>query len=287
MGIEVTEKPVEREETEFQSSRLLQLSSGIRLNVRKFNNGSLKGTNLTDVILLPGLGSVYENFHETVESLAENHTVYFLETREKGSSVVSGGDGFSIGDIASDLPEAIEMLDLNGYGYIVIGYSLGSAVAVSALRHLRKKPKALVLIEPSASFPWPWWLIPLARVAVPLYPILKPFLKWYMKKFHINEEGDYEMYEINSRILDQADPRKLAATVVAVAKYKIWDDLRTVDVPALVIGVSQDRFHSHDEASNIAAAIPGSSYTDVETNRRSHSGEVADIVNSFRKAMGL
>jgi len=91
------------------------------------------------------------------------------------------------------------------------------------------------------------------------------------------------VYEINARILDQADPKKLARTVVDVATYKIWDDLSTVDVPVLVIGVSHDRFHSHDEASNIAQAIPGSSYTDIETNKRSHSAEVADIIAAYLK----
>jgi homoserine acetyltransferase len=102
-----------------------------------------------------------------------------------------------------------------------------------------------------------------------------------MKKFHINAEGDYEMYEINARILDQADPRKLAATVIAVAKYEIWNDLKLVDMPVMVIGVSKDKFHSHDEASNIAAAIAGSSYIDIATNRRSHSAEAASLISEF------
>ncbi len=281
MEIPVTETQSKRVAANSGYSRRLLLSSGIGLNVVEFDNCPGEENRMSDILLLPGLGSVYENFHETVEALAERHRVYFLETREKGSSVINGKAGFSIPGIASDLPEALELLGLQAGGYIIMGYSLGTAVAVAALRHLRKKPEALVLIEPSASFPWPWWLPPLARVAVPLYPVLKPFLKWYMKKFHINEEGDYEMYEINARILDQADPKKLARTVVDVSSYEIWDDLGTVDVPVLVIGVSHDRFHSHDEASNIAQALPGSSYFDVETNKRSHSAEVADILTGF------
>ncbi|MDX9930337.1 MAG: alpha/beta hydrolase [Bacteroidales bacterium] len=263
------------------TGQVIQLSSGICLYVLKFVKIPPEGVGLPDVVVLPGLASVYENFHETVEALAERHTVYYLETREKKSSFTSGKTGFSIPEIASDLPETIEKLGLQENGYIIAAYSLGAAVTVSALRHLRRKPKALLLIEPSAAFPWPWWLPPLARSAVPLYPYIKPFLKWYMKKFHINKHGDYEMYEINSRILDQADPKKLARTVVDVAKYEIWDDLATVDVTVLIIGVSLDRFHSHDEASDIAQAIPGSSYIDVETNSRSHSAEVAAIMERF------
>ncbi|MFO7574773.1 MAG: alpha/beta hydrolase [Bacteroidales bacterium] len=281
MEISVAGQSVKWVAADHQTNQLLKLSSGISLNVLIFDKPLYGESKQPGILFLPGLGSVYENFHETVEALVERHTVYFLETREKGSSVINGEAGFSIAEIASDLPEVVEILGLRADGYIIAGYSLGSAVAVSALKHLRKKPKAMVLVEPSATFPWPWWLPPLSRVAVPLYPVLKPFLKWYMKKFHINEEGDYEMYEINARILDQADPKKLARTVVDVSGYEIRDDLSTVDVPVLVIGVSQDKFHSHDEASNIAQAIPGSSYVDVETNKRSHSAEVADILAGF------
>lgn len=255
---------------------------GIELNVITFTPGLPEGGNrLPPIIFLPGLGSVPDNFRDTVVALAERHIVYYIETREKGSSQTEGRAGYSIGEIASDLPVVIEKLGLRAGEYIVCGYSLGATVAVSAQRLTGQKPAALVLIEPSATFKWPWWLPPLARIGVPLYPVIKPFIKWYMKKFHINAEGDYEMYEINARILDQADPRKLAATVIAVAKYEIWTDLKSVDVPVLVIGVSKDKFHSHDEASNIAAAIAGSSYTDIETNRRSHSAEAADLISKF------
>ena len=270
-------------------AQCIKATQGVELNVVTFSPpvcGPMP-LPLPSIIFLPGLGSVIDNFRETLIALTAAYKVYYLETREKGSSKTGRDAKYSIEAIASDLPVITEKLGLKADEYIILGYSLGATVAVASFKLLSKKPVALVLTEPSATFLWPWWLPPLARVGVPLYPILKPFIKWYMKKFHINEEGDFEMYEINSRILDQADPRKLAATVVAVAKYKIWDDIRTVDVPTLVIGVSHDRFHSHDEASNIAAAIPGSSYTDVETNKRSHSAEVAGIVDNFLETRGL
>jgi pimeloyl-ACP methyl ester carboxylesterase len=255
---------------------------GVMLNVVTFTPRMPEtGCRMPPIVFLPGLGSVIDNFRETVMALSERYTVYYIETREKGSSQTEGKAGYSIGEIASDLPPVIEKLGLRAGEYIICGYSLGATVAVSAQKLAGPKPAALILIEPSASFKWPRWLPPLARIGVPLYPIIKPFIKWYMKKFHINAEGDYEMYEINARILDQANPRKLAATVIAVARYEIWNDLKSVEVPVLVIGVSKDKFHSHDEASKIASAIPGSSYSDIETNRRSHSAEAADLISGF------
>jgi pimeloyl-ACP methyl ester carboxylesterase len=239
------------------------------------------------IVFLPGLASVIDNFRETLIALTKNHTVFYIETREKGSSVISGKAGFSIPAIASDLPVIIEKLSLQTGEYVLAGYSLGAAVIAAASGHIAAKPLAAVLIEPSGTFKWPWWLLPVARYGIGLYPLIKPFLKWYMKKFHINKDGDYEMYEINSRVLDQANPRKLASAVIAIADFEIWSYLKAIETPCLVLGVSHDKFHSHDEGSLIAKGIKDCEYIDVENNKRAHSAEVATIVDDFLNRKGL
>lgn len=262
----------------------LETNKGVQIHIVKLIPAS--ETSFPPVVLLPGMASVIENFKDTIIALAENHVVYFLETREKGSSIITGKAGFSIPEIASDLPAAIELLGLKSGEYILAGYSLGASVIAAAYQNLLAKPMAVVLIEPSASFKWPWWLPPLARVAVPIYGLIKPFLKWYMRTFKINKEEDYEMYVINSRIIDMADPKKLAATVLSVRHFEAWSYLEHIDSPCLVVGVSHDRFHSHDEASNIADRVKGCSYVDLQNNKRSHSAEVAKIVDEFTIKLG-
>ncbi len=239
------------------------------------------------IVFLPGLASVIDNFRETLIALTKNHIVFYIETREKGSSLISGKAGFSIPAISGDLPVIIEKLGLQTGEYVLTGYSLGSAVIAAASGRIAAKPLATVLIEPSATFKWPWWLIPVARYGIGLYPLIKPFIKWYMKKFHINKDGDYEMYEINSRVLDQADPRKLASAVIAIADFEIWDYLKSIQPPCLVIGVSHDKFHSHDEGSSIANGVEDCEYIDVENNKRAHSAEVASIIDDFLERRGL
>lgn len=258
-------------------------SQGVKLNVVTFTPALTPHTPhpTPHIIFLPGLASVIDNFRETLIALTERHTVFYIETREKGSSLITGKVGFSIPSIAGDLPIVIDKLGLKNGEYVLAGYSLGAAVIAAAAGHIAAKPLATVIIEPSATFKWPWWLLPVARYGIGLYPAIKPFIKWYMKKFHINKEGDYEMYEINSRVLDQADPQKLASAVIAIADFEIWDYLKSIQPPCLVIGVSHDKFHSHDEASSIAQKITGCDYIDVETNKRAHSAEVSALVNEF------
>jgi hypothetical protein len=113
---------------------------------------------------------------------------------------------------------------------------------------------------------------------------MKPFLKWYIRRFRVNTVEDNELYLINCRILDAAEPRRLGLTLRALKPYRIGDCLEGITVPVLVAGASKDKFHSHDEALKISAAIRNCTYIDLEDNTRSHSIEMAEIIIRFIKS---
>ena len=113
---------------------------------------------------------------------------------------------------------------------------------------------------------------------------MKPFLKWYIRKFRVNTAEDNEMYLMNCRILDAAEPGRLGQAIRDLKPYRIGDCLEGISVPVMVAGTSKDKFHSHDEALKISAGIHNCTYTDLEDNARSHSGEMADIIISFIKS---
>jgi pimeloyl-ACP methyl ester carboxylesterase len=238
-------------------------------------------SNLPSIVLVPGLAGVIDSFKDLLIELTQRYRVYYLETREKGSSRISQPVGFSVQDIASDIPVAIQALGLADGSYILIGYSLGASTSAVLLGEKKVNPKRAVLVEPSATFKWPKWLLLLARYGVPLYGAIKPFLKWYMRNFRINTDEDMEIYEINCRNLDQANPRKLGATVRAIANFSIWNYLAEISVPCLVIGASKDSFHSHDEALEISKGIMGCRYIDLVDNKRSHNQEAAKTIAEF------
>ena len=239
--------------------------------------------NFLPIVLIPGLAGVIDSFKDLLIELTRKYTVYYLETREKGTSRTTHPVGFSVSDIASDIPAAIESLGLADSSYILVGYSLGSSSSAVLLGENRVNPKLAVLVEPSATFKWPKWLLFMAKYGVSLYGVIKPFLKWYMRNFRINTDEDLEIYEINCRNLNQADPRKLGATVRAIASFSIWGYLANIDVPCLVIGASKDKFHSHDEALKISKAIKGCKYIDLVDNKRSHNQEAAKAIDEFVK----
>jgi len=256
-----------------------RLDPEVSLLTVEFN--PLAGIGEPFIVFVPGLASVIENFKGTLVELTENHKVVYIETREKSTARVSGKQGFSVPEIASDLRKYLENRFTESEKYVLVGYSLGATALAEAFNGLKNKPECIVFVEPNTTFNFPWWSLILARLAKHIFGPVKPFLKWYIKKFRVNATDDLEMYHINCRILDTAEPERLGLTVRALKSYKAGEDLKEISVPALVIGASKDKFHNHDEALDFSSVIPYCRYLDMEDNRRTHSSEAAQRILEF------
>jgi pimeloyl-ACP methyl ester carboxylesterase len=233
------------------------------------------------VIFIPGLASVIENFRETVIELTRHHTVYYVETREKRSAKITRKHRFTVEDVTSDIVHFADMKFPSGSAYVIAGYSLGATAIAEAFPLLGNKPVKIILIEPNSSFPFQGWLLFLARAARVIYYPMKPFLKWYLRRFRINLAEDYEMYRINCRILDSAEPARIGAAIRDLSPYRMNGCLQAISVPALVVVASKDRFHSHDEGMDIARQIKGALYLDLADNKTTHSTEMGRIISDF------
>jgi pimeloyl-ACP methyl ester carboxylesterase len=238
------------------------------------------------LVFVAGFASVIENFPGVLRALTAKFRVHYIETRDKASSIVPEGGGFEVEDIARDICQTIEKLGLEDGKYILLAYSLAATASAAAFKKIiRIKPLFLVMVEPSGEFRIPRLGIFITRHISWSFPVLKPFLKWYIRKFHVDMKEDYEMYNITCRALDRADWRKISPTFLAMARYRIWESLSFIDVPVLVIGASRDIFHNLNDALRISSGIRNSTYFDIVTNERSHSPEVCDLILDFLKKM--
>jgi pimeloyl-ACP methyl ester carboxylesterase len=261
------------------NSNYLPLSTGVSLLITRFipvNPGKSPS-----IVFIPGLLSGIENFKPVIREFTRDFTLFFVETREKRTSLCTADAEFSIPVMALDMAETVARLELKDKGYILLGYSLGASVIIEGFQKLRAKPAALVAIVPNTEFRFPAWSLWLARFVAPFYGLIKPFIKLYIRQFHVNMKDDPEMHRIQARNLDAADPRKLCATISAIANYTVWDRLEGINIPLLIIGASKDSFHTHDDALRLASAASHSSYIDLETNERNHGEEVVDVIRNF------
>lgn len=231
------------------------------------------------ILFIPGFVSLIENFRETIVELTRTHTVFYVETREKSTARINPDHRFSVDEITSDIVHFAELRIPDSY--VMAGYSLGATVIAEAFSRLQRKPEAVLLIEPNSSFPFKGMVLLLARLAKYIYRPLVPFVKWYMRTFIIDVRTDLEMYLINCRNLDTADPARLGMAVRQLSRYRMNGCLEQISVPALVVVASKDRFHSYGEGTEIAALIPGACCLDLEDNKRTHSAEIGREIRSF------
>jgi hypothetical protein len=267
--------------THFSERRVI-LQNGIDLKTVTFTPAAAKG--LPSLLFFPGMASIIDNFTGTLLGLTKDFVVHFVETREKSSSRLPAGTTFEVREIATDISGAVDSLIPENEDYILVTYSLAATAAAESFNNvLKKKPCLFVMIEPSGTFRVPGFGLFLASHFAWMYKAIKPFVKLYIKKAMINTKEDYDMHLIIIRILDNADPYKLAPTLVAAARYSVWNSLEKIDVPTAVIGASKDTFHNLNDAMEISSHIRGSQYIDMVTNKRTHSPEVAECILKIYK----
>ncbi|MGB9746826.1 MAG: alpha/beta fold hydrolase [Bacteroidales bacterium] len=233
------------------------------------------------LIMIPGLGSVPENFSLLLDNLRKHFKIFLIETREKNSSKTGRNHQFAMQDLANDVAEIISRILPEQSSYAVLGYSMGGAVFLEAFSKIVEKPCCTVLVSLSARFPFPSWLIPFSYIAVPLFPVVRPFLKSYIRKKHVNTESDPEMHEIQQRVLDAADAGKLAKTIRGIASYNVWHTLSEIRIPVLLITASKDTLHHHNDMHLLAEQLPQCRVVDLETNDRTHGLEAAVVIRNF------
>jgi pimeloyl-ACP methyl ester carboxylesterase len=233
------------------------------------------------IVFIPGLASVIDNFRETVIELGRHHKVVYIETREKGSARVDKWHKFTVDDITADIVHFVDGRFGEGELFVMAGYSLGATAIAEAFGRLKHKPQRIVLIEPNATFKFPVWLALLARFSGIIYTPMKPFLKWYMRRYRINIKEDLEMYLINCRILDAAEPVRLGRAVRELRPYAMDGCLQAITIPSMVVVASKDMFHSHGEGSYISERISNCNRLDMNDNKQTHSAEMGRVISAF------
>lgn len=233
------------------------------------------------LVLVPGLTSVIDSFRGVLLEITRTHEVIYIETREKPSSVTGQTCLFDMPSFARDLEVAIGMSGLKDDEYVLIGYSLGAAAIMEGFGRLPVKPARVVLAEPVPQFRIPGWSLPLAHLAPLLFPLIRPFAKWYMRKFMIDTEKDPEVMRIVERALDSADPIKLGRTIRALYRYEAWHHLPQIDRPTHIVATSGDTLHQHQDIIRMNELIPGSCLIDLVNNERTHSEEMAILLKEL------
>jgi pimeloyl-ACP methyl ester carboxylesterase len=234
------------------------------------------------VVFVAGWITQIGAWKEVLREMTADFTVHYLETREKISAEVRGRAAYGVENIAGDVVHLIDQLGLAPGGYVLCGSSLGATAILESYRSLARKPACLVLIAPNAAFRAPLlWKVVITLFYPGLYALIRPAVKWYLRRFRLNVEADRAQYEKYSRALDAADPWRLKKAVTKVWSYEVWRILNTIDCPTLIVNASKDKLHEPETMKRLAAAIAQATEIDLETNARTHSKDVVRAIRAY------
>ncbi len=257
--------------------QMIPVAENVSLRVRTFTPS--EDHNNTPVVLVAGWITLISAWKIVLREMTKDFTVYYIETREKISSQVTGKVEYGVEDIGRDIVALISHFDLKDKGYILFGSSLGASAILDCCRFLDQAPLCLVLIGPNAVFRVPRFGKIIIRFFPPrLYLIIKPVVKWYLKTFRLDIKSDYEQYEKYCGNIDNADPWKLKKAVMKLWNWEVWGLLKDIEYPTLIVGASKDSLHEPENLKKIVSMLKNSTYIDLETNKGTHSEVMVEKV---------
>lgn len=259
---------------------MIQVSENVSLKLITFNPAV--PNNNPAILFVPGWISMMKGWQEVLLEMTKDFTIYYLETREKITSQITGNVEFSVEAIGRDILAVIERLGLKENEFVLLGSSLGATSILDCVKDLTIDPKCLVLIGPNAEFRVPRSNVPLIKLFYPpLYNFFKPYVKWYLRNFRLNLKHDYEQYEKYSAVLDIADPWKLKKAALAVMNYSVWNYLNKISLPCLIIGAAKDKLHEPENLKRIVSLLKNSNFVEMKTNKETHSKNVVQVIRNY------
>ena len=262
------------------NEEMVRVSNNISLRVITFLP-SQKNNNPT-VVFIAGWISLLSAWRDVLCEMTKDFKVFYIETREKISSVVRGNVDYSVEAIGKDIVKTVYHHNLGNKSYILLGSSLGATAVLDCCRFLKQAPLCLVLIAPNAVFRVPSLGMFIIKIFNPLfYLIIKPIVKWYFRTFRLDIKSDFRQYKKYCNYLDAADPWKLKKAIMSFSKYEVWDVLENIEFPALIIGASRDVFHDPENIQKMISMMKYSTYIDLKTNKLTHSRGLVEEIRRY------
>jgi hypothetical protein len=238
------------------------------------------------LVFVAGWVSVVEGWAPLLEELVGRRQVVYVETREKRSAVfperrLSARD-FTLDRLAEDLVTVCSELPFAVEHAVLFASSMGSNTILEACKGDRLRARGAFLVGPNAAFRFRWWGRLVVRLPTWLYPLLRGFIAWYLRRFRVREPEQMERYE---RTLAAAHPLRLKLSAQALIGYSAWPDLETATTPMVIAHAPTDTLHGEEDAQAIATRLPDARAVQCPSNHYMHSPAVAAELEAFEREL--
>ncbi len=230
------------------------------------------------IVFVPGWGVIPAGFQDFYQSVRGKAELYYVETREKGSSRIHGRKpDMSPDRSARDIGAVLEALGLRGRrDFVLAGACWGSTLVLHGLREGVLDAPTILAADPMHTLWFPKWLL---RYVAPLAPsFLLGALRWLIVFALIGDMEERTQKGRDYAFARAADPWRWKRTAQAAKDLELFRALGAVRQEVFVLNGTNDKVHDQTHFPRIANEIPRGRFlympTD-ESNRERCMGAAA------------
>ena len=220
------------------------------------------------VVMVPGFGATPEGFQDFYAVLRDKAELFYLETREKSSSRITGRPvDMSVSRSARDIQQALSYLGLAGSrDFVLVAPCWGASIVLHGLIERSLDVPTVLVADPMHTLWFPKWVL---RYVSPLLPsplllALRPFVARSLL-------GD--MQEPTQKLrayafVYGADPRKWKKAAEAARDFELFGRLSCIGREVFVLNGTNDKIHDQRHYPRIAMEMPRGRFISMQTNER-------------------
>jgi hypothetical protein len=242
------------------------------------------------IVLVPGWGVIPAGFQDFYQSVRGKAELFYIETREKGSSRLHGRKpDMSPDRSVRDIRAALEALGLCGArDFVLTGVCWGSTLILHGLREGVLDAPTILVADPMHTLWFPKWLL---RYVAPLAPsFLLGALRWLIVGALIGDMQEQTQKGRDYAFARAADPWKWKRSAQAAKDLELFGALGGVRQEVFVLNGTNDKVHDQTHHPRIANEIPRGRFlylpTD-ESNRERSIGAAALELAKVSAADGI
>lgn len=233
------------------------------------------------VLFVPGWGAVPEEFREFYHFLHDEVELYYLETREKRSSILDPRSGMNVGRSGRDIEKAIEKLGLRDRDFVLLGACWGSSIILQGLHDQTLSAPTVVLVDPMKSLWFPRWLLRFVFRWTPNFVVrlLKPLIVW-LKLLGMQEPRQRQRAE---QFIRAADIGKWRRAAVAARNFQLAGKLKTIEKELFVLNCSDDAIHDQRYYPVLTDRLPRGRFLSLQVDERHRERMVGLAAREFAR----
>jgi hypothetical protein len=271
-----TPKFWEMEETE---THYIPIKDG---EIRAFHIKPANPISKRPLVFIPGWGVVPPGFQNLYEVIHEKVELFYIETREKGSSHLNRKEAeLTVSQKAEDITKAIDYFGLKDKDFVLQGACWGASVILEGVMKDILTAPTIVLQDPMNKLWFPFKFLEKMSKFIPVFlvKILKPILKFFAL-FGMKAKAQKERTKL---FIDSADIWKWKNTFEACKNFRLLGRLGDIKKELFVFNGTTDRIHDQAFYPKIAQEIPNGRFIYLETDESRRERLAGLIAREFTK----